>query len=532
MFSRLTQMRARRLRRLGLIGGETLTTATSSTDTTIANTSELTENVAKPINTAAKNLLNEETDENQRKQKLQKFDNERKLEIVLNNNDLTAPPQQPHLSSSLKLDMESKSMSNHLTQRSRLLDQFEKQQIENKLNQNSTQTSTQIMRDVEMEIIEENSSKANKSTDGESSIEKMETDELPSAIESSLLTKTTKINQTLTQQAKERESEICLSRILDVFWHDHCEGSIIVSETAAFYKDVIIDDGKTIQFEDFTFQLISEVIVQYFDGKRIDYKVCTNDSMIKGSSSSPSVTMLNTLERMDTSPSCSATPNLKPHNLANHGALNYLIQSYLRCCVQQERYNSMKNREKFNSVVLDVIAQVKKQLIISSKLLLNGTLVKQLQTSHAQTHRSILLKMMYEDAVPSDFLSLLVEESYKEPRIFAKIFGTLTQNLYVDMTSRVVCKDLDTSPINILKQLVDITINGNIRPICNLVTSLPNFCPVLCTQTKGREIVKAGYMGPFLSLSLFSEENPKLGEDVDENWKDTFGNSLRMVSNI
>lgn len=507
-------MRARRLRRLGLIGGDTSTTATSSTnDTPISHSSDLAESIAKTSHTAAKNIMcpeTEENDENQHKQKQQKFDNVMKMEIGLNNNE-----------SSLSFD--SKILPGRLPQRSRLLDEIEKQRIENKLNQNIPEPMTEVARqDVDMEA-----ETPNKSTEGDSGIENMETDELPQAVESSLIAKNP-VDMTLSPKAKEQEAEICMSRILDAFWLEHCEGQIIVSGVATFYKDVICDEENPIQFDDLAFQVIAEIIDQYFDGKRIDFKATGAESSTKSSSSS---TATNEPERMDTGEVNCMTPNLKPHNLADHGALIYLIHSFDRCSKEQSHYNSARNRQKFDTAVLDVIALIKKQLISSAALLLNGTMAKQLRSStHAQTHRSILLKLMYDDAVLPEFLELLVEHSYKDTKVFNKIFGTFVQNLYVDMQSRVVSKNIDTSPISILKQLLEITINGNIRPICNLVTGLPNFCPTLCTGTQGREIVKLSYLGPFLSLSVFSEENPKLAEDVDDNWEENFGNTLRLVS--
>lgn len=504
-------MRARRLRRLGLIGCDTAITATSSTDASIPNTTELTENIAKSSHTVAKNILCPETEENEEnvhKQKQQKFDNEMKMEIGLNNNETM-------------LATDAKIASTHLTQRSRLLDEIEKQQIENKLNQNTKEADSVAVPDIEMET-EENSNI--KSSDSGSTVESMETDELSQAVESSLTAKMT--GTQLCQMDKEKEAELCLSRILDAFWTEHCEGQIIVSETAEFYKEVIIDEANPIQCDDLSFQIIAEIVAQYFDGKRIDFKATGTDSSAKNSVSSTTEP-----ERMDTSELNCSTPNLKPHNLPEQGALTYLIQSYLRCCNEYDRYSTARNQQKFDTVVTDVIVQVKKQLINSAKLLLNGTMVKQIRlSSNIQTHRSVLLKMMYDDAVPADFLSLLLEESHKDKLSFEKIFGTVINNLYMDMQSRVVSKIIDTSPINILKQLLDINVTGNIRPICNLVAGLRNFCPTLCTATQGREIVKASYLGPFLSLSVFSEENPKLAEDVDDNWEDTFGTSLRMVS--
>lgn len=524
-------MRARRLRRLGLMTGDASAqaaapaptmTATSSSDPT----QELTDNLAKTsAHTATKNIMCPETEENddadtQHKQKQLKFDNDMKMEVSLNNNE------------PITLNVEAKTiLSNHLTQRSRLLDQFEKQQIENKLNQNLSKQSTETVRqDVEMAPVPDNKVPTGKvQAPCDSSVENMETDELPPAVESSLTAKPP-VDQPLPQETREREAEISLSRILDGFWTDHCEGQIIVSEAAEFYKEIVCDDGNPIDFADLSFQIITEIIVQYFDGKQIDFKASSSDASGLSLSSSSSKLATAESERMDTGDLNCMTPNLKPHNLPDQGAFSYLIAAYERSAREQDRYGSTKNRQKFDTTVLNVIDIVKKQLVMSATLLLNGSMVKQVRSStHAQTHRSILLKLMYDDAVPSDFLSLLVEDSYRDRKIFNKIFGTLIQNLYVDMQSRVVSKNIDTSPINILKQLLDITIHDNLRPICNLIAELPNFCPTLCSGTQGREIVKCSYLGPFLSLSVFSEENPKLAEDVDENWEDTFGPSLRMV---
>lgn len=514
------------MRRLGLMAGDaratTPTTATAAATSSTDSAQELTDNLAKAsAHIATKNIMCPETEENddgdsQHKQKQLKFDNDMEMEVSLNNNE------------PITMNVEAKTiLSNHLTQRSRLLDQFEKQQIENKLNQNLNKPSTETARqDVEMAPVPDNKVPTPKvQAPCDSSVENMETDELPPAVESSLTAKPPV--EPLSEQVREREAEISLSRILDGFWIDHCEGQIIVSETAEFYKEIVCDDGNPIDFADLSFQIITEIVVQYFDGKQIDFKASSSDSTGLSSSSS---SRLAEPERMDTGDLNCMAPNLKAHNLPDQGAFSYLIGAFERCGREQDRYNSAKNRQKFDSTVLNVIGIVKKQLVMSAKLLLNGSMVKQVRSStHAQTHRSILLKLMYDDAVPLDFLCLLVEDSYHDRKIFNKIFGTLIQNLYVDMQSRVVSKNIDTSPINILKQLLDITIHENLRPICNLIAELPNFCPTLCSGTQGREIVKCSYLGPFLSLSVFSEENPKLAEDVDENWEESFGTSLRMV---
>lgn len=90
----LWQVRARRLRRLGLVGGEAAVTAaptSSSTDNNATLTNEIAENIAKSMNTATKNTVcpasTEEHDDNQHKQKQQKFDLDAQLESGKNKND-------------------------------------------------------------------------------------------------------------------------------------------------------------------------------------------------------------------------------------------------------------------------------------------------------------------------------------------------------------------------------------------------------------------------------------------------------------
>lgn len=430
---------------------------------------------------------------------------------------------------------DTKSAKCNLTQRSRLLDEIEKQRIENKLNRNTTEPSNTleiVKADEDMETDDNNQSAVNKPVESDLGIECMDTDELPLQSTNEVVPKQVIVENLLSDESKQTEAEICLSRILDAFWYDHCEGQIIVTETAAMYKDLVIDEKNPIHFDNLAFEIIVEIILQYFDGKQIDFKASSSDpASTKLGSFGIGSDAANDTERMDTSDLNCMAPNMMPHNLPDQGALTFIMQSYVRACNEHERYNTTKNQAKFGSVVVDVIEMAKKELITSTKLLLSGKIVKQLP-KNAQLPRlnqSVLLKMMYDDAVPSDFLCCLVDESYKDEKIFETIFGSVVQNLYFDMQSRIIGKNIDMAPINVLKQLLEIQISNGTRPITNLVTSQPNFYPTLCTDSHGREIAKVSYLGPFLSLSVFSEENPKLAEDVDDNWESEFGTGLRIV---
>lgn len=400
-----------------------------------------------------------------------------------------------------------------------MLTQFEKPQVDNNLNQNNSNSG------IAMDTEESN---AGKVFDGDSGIENMETDEASAPIELDRAEL-----DAIEEKSKFKEIETCISRILDAFWHDDCAGQIIVPETASCYKDFQDENGKY-DFENLSFQIITEIVMQYFDCKRIDYKIMSDHNYTSTPIRISNFNQLNSsssLNQMELDRNCPG-PMLKPHNLPNHGACSYLIQAYARCCVEQSRYSSPKMVKKFGNAIVSAIYPIKVQIVRTVILILNGTLFY--RTTAAKTHRSILLDLFYANSVPCDFVRHLIEETYKDQRNMLKIFGTLLNNLFTDMQAKMVGKRIDVAPIAILCLLLSITVNshpdGIVRPICNIVSKIYNFYPTLCTESPGREIAKVSYLGPFLSISVFSEENSKLFEEEDDEMKTTLGIGYQSVS--
>ncbi|KAG5868689.1 hypothetical protein JTB14_031635 [Gonioctena quinquepunctata] len=65
-------------------------------------------------------------------------------------------------------------------------------------------------------------------------------------------------------------------------------------------------------------------------------------------------------------------------------------------------------------------------------------------------------------------------------------------------------------PIQTLFELTDIRCGS--RPICTLITKQIQFLPKLCTPAPGREIMRCSFLGPFLGVSVFAEDEPKVAE--------------------
>lgn len=300
------------------------------------------------------------------------------------------------------------------------------------------------------------------------------------------------------------ESEISLSRILNAFWAEHCEGQVIVSDAALIHKESPGD------LDDLVSNVLMEIFMQYFEGKLIDLR-CKSSTP---ESPSPKNDLIPTAS---TGKASCSTPTMMPFNLADQAIIKFLIGSHDRCNKEFSTYTETRKRKDYGEKILDLINRTKAQIIQYSLLVLNGTIAMP-STQAAKdpdAQRSPLLDLLYDHHIPSDYLQNLVTEANKVPANLSTIFGNVVQNLFVDMQSRIVSSYINISPITVLNELFNVTLihEPNTRPICNMVGKLYNFYPTLVTDATGREITYTSYLGPFLSVSVFFEENPKLFED-------------------
>lgn len=125
--------------------------------------------------------------------------------------------------------------------------------------------------------------------------------------------------------------------------------------------------------------------------------------------------------------------------------------------------------------------------------------------------QSTLLELYYHKRVPDEFLLELVAECHREKADFQFIFSQMLRGLFNGMQRNVCSSAVTTEHLELLSKLMSIKV-GTVRPVCDLLASQMNFLPSLCTQIPGREIVKCSYLGPFLSVSFFAEENVRFAD--------------------
>lgn len=142
-------------------------------------------------------------------------------------------------------------------------------------------------------------------------------------------------------------------------------------------------------------------------------------------------------------------------------------------------------------------------------LVLTDRLSENLQLSSDQ---STLLELYNIERIPDEFLNDLIQCAYDQPNDFQQIFGQMLRGLFLGMQRSIFTLTMVTHQIDLLTKLVGYRAEVMLRPFCDLVVHQQNFLPPLCTSIPGREIIKCSFLGPFLSVSFFAEENIHFAE--------------------
>lgn len=125
-----------------------------------------------------------------------------------------------------------------------------------------------------------------------------------------------------------------------------------------------------------------------------------------------------------------------------------------------------------------------------------------------------LLYPILSQTLPRGYLHELVAKTHKNSEIFSKIFSPVLQGLFLAMQQASLIGNTHRRPIEALEELIEIRCgpSGKIRPICRLIIHQAQFLPDIMTSAPGRELMRTSFLGPFLSISVFAEDQPKVAE--------------------
>ncbi|XP_017859364.1 PREDICTED: ubiquitin conjugation factor E4 B [Drosophila arizonae] len=364
--------------------------------------------------------------------------------------------------------------------------------------------------------------------------------------------KVPKNDSSLLKNADERNEQM-LSRLLNATWNEYGSGSIICVQTASFLE---LYPELRFEFEPIITSVLLETAFKFYndevdDSMKMDSdtplatgvtdangddkefssakKIKSDDTEVQeilanavasssaaeedqgaSSSATPSQTEITS---SDAGVTCVVPPPLNIVTTSKHNAMLHLLRCY-------QNYQTELTRSRANDVGQPMDDSTHKALTMAFTNIMRVSVLvltdRIQQNLNYQLDQSTLLELMYMDRVSESFLIDLVAETYQQREIFDEIFGQLLRGLFSGMQRNICSSKINTQQIEWLSKLVVIKV-GNVRPIADLVARQPNYIPPICTKIPGREIVKCSFLGPFLSVSLFAEENVKFAEYTTKN---------------
>lgn len=314
----------------------------------------------------------------------------------------------------------------------------------------------------------------------------------------------------------EVEISKCISRIFDATWNEHCEGSTFVKDTMSAIMDSNLDPKN---YKELICEVLGDMLRQYFEGS---------------------------IKLPEIEPGVYPFKKIRPNNMdvdkkeedeevsVRAAAIYYLINSYNRCVVEVNRYHNYKG-ESVAPRILEVISNCRQQILKNSINILTNKFVI-FDDCKAMPHEvSPLLLAMYDPNIDyQNFVRDLMEETFVKTTKkgnFRKIFNKILEDIFMEMKNSPIksMEALPLDPVNRIIELLDIQFEVNrevLKPICQLIVEHPAFLPTLSSDIAGREIARVSFLGPFLQISILSDENPYF---PIEDYYDVSNNLLPMM---
>ncbi|KAI4456816.1 ubiquitination factor e4 [Holotrichia oblita] len=339
--------------------------------------------------------------------------------------------------------------------------------------------------------------KAGANTDIDSGIENMEVEEVEPRKE------VTRHRTTSSTEISEEQLHASISRVLLCSFNQHNENFVFLPQVA----DMLKNTGCS------TSDVISQCLMEAL------FEVSTGSNPFKELTQNPEQTDNISLSSFSVSPTQNLSPSPSPigscpvpllpmkTNEANLDfspqivAINYLMDCYSRVAVEE------RNHPKKSSIppLSDVLSDLRGQIIQYTSLLLQGVIIP-----IDNLAKSPLISPLLQQSFPRGFLTELILRTHGNSDVFATIFSPVLQGLFTMMECASIVGNEQRAPLQALNDLAEIRCGS--RPICTLITQQVQFQPEICTQANGRELTRTSYLGPFLSVSVFAEDEPKVAE--------------------
>ncbi|XP_018354562.1 PREDICTED: ubiquitin conjugation factor E4 B [Trachymyrmex septentrionalis] len=353
--------------------------------------------------------------------------------------------------------------------------------------------------EIPMEVEESNDKQCNITEMDNSGIESMEVDESDRK-DSIPRSRTTSSSIEVTTD----HIHVVISRVLRISWKSSVEGTIFLPQTAAYTLK-----QKQLDFNEIINQALMEILCMF--SKREDLLTDITVDMSSDRQDSPNNQASPLLSPVMALPSYQLPTMPLPigSKSSQPKSLTYLLNCYSRIAIEE------RNHPKRSSIppLSNVLTVLKTQCVQYSSLVLQG-LVGICEASVIPMCTTYLLYPILSQSLPRGYLHELVAKTHTNSSTFNKIFTPVLQGLYLSMQQASLVGNTHRRPIEALEELIEIRCGpgGKIRPICRLITNQVQFLPDIMTSAAGRELTRTSFLGPFLSVSVFAEEQPKVAD--------------------
>ncbi|XP_063626129.1 ubiquitin conjugation factor E4 B [Cydia splendana] len=298
----------------------------------------------------------------------------------------------------------------------------------------------------------------------------------------------------------EEQLRTIVGKILQVSWSEDSAGGIYVPSVAAS----LLDNPK-LSLEDMASEALMDVILQISNGadplnqkliavsettKRLN-EDCGDDTLTGGGPLSSD---------NDPDKSGCPAPSLPiPKTIPTQGlAVSYVLRFYNNINIY-EREHPKKSSEPPLS---DLLQNLRTLLVSHLVLVLRDKMDLE------KCRKSPLLPYLLIGNAPTGLVPELLVATYLDKEVFEDVFVPLLMGIRSEMRGCV------SPALRALRSLCELRAGPRHaqRPVCELVARLPSLCPAAVTTAPGREIARVSFLGPFFSISLFAEENPRLAE--------------------
>ncbi|KAJ3586663.1 hypothetical protein NHX12_013059 [Muraenolepis orangiensis] len=201
--------------------------------------------------------------------------------------------------------------------------------------------------------------------------------------------------------------------------------------------------------------------------------------------------------------SCDAPSDRFAVDVCETEMLNYLMERFDNVGIEERKAPKVCSHPSISQL----LSNIRSQCISHATLVLQGSLTQ----PRSPLQESLLVPYMLCRNLPYGFIQELVRMTHQEEDVFRQIFIPILHGLALAVKECSFDSDNFKFPLMALAELCEIKF-GKTHPVCSLMTSLPLWCPTPLSPGCGRELQRLSYMGSFLSLSVFAEDDSKVGD--------------------